>query len=339
MFANPPSAPLLVLVGPTAVGKTELSLQLAERFQAEIVSADSRLLYRGLDIGTAKPTLAERQRVKHHLIDVADPDEVWTVARYQDAAYRAIAAIHARGHLPLLVGGTGQYVWAVVEGWQVPRVPPQPGLREALERWGAALGPEALHARLARLDPQAAAAIQPTNLRRIVRALEVILVTGRRFSAQQAKAPPEYQVLIVGLSRPRQELHQRIRQRIEAMLAAGWLEEVRRLLAQGYEAHLPALSGIGYAELAAHLRGEITLAEAVERIQRRTHRFVRRQANWFKANDPRIHWFRMGPETLEQVSALVARWLRGEVPSAEPLVLPGPKAAASGGPREDQRAP
>ncbi|HEY57676.1 MAG TPA: tRNA (adenosine(37)-N6)-dimethylallyltransferase MiaA [Anaerolineae bacterium] len=317
-----PRRPLLVLVGPTAVGKTALSLALAERLNAEIVSADSRLLYRGMDIGTAKPTLEERHRVPHHLIDVAQPDEVWTVARYQEAAYRAIDAIQRRGRLPMLVGGTGQYVWAVVEGWLVPRVPPLPGLREALERWGREIGPEALHARLARLDPVAASRILPSNLRRTVRALEVIFATGRRFSEQQGKRPPPYDILIVGLMRPRAELHQRIRQRIMAMLEAGWLDEVRRLLAAGYAPGLPAMSGIGYAELAAHLRGEFTLEEAVERIRRRTQIFLRRQANWFKASDTRIHWFPMGPGTRDEVLDLVRRWLRGEVPSLREGVLP-----------------
>ncbi len=301
--------PLIVLVGPTAVGKTELSLQLAERIGGEIVSADSRLLYRGMDIGTAKPTPAEQARVLHHLIDVADPDEAWSVARYQDAAYAAIADIHRRGKVPLLVGGTGQYIWAVVEGWQVPRVPPRPELRAALERWGEAIGPEALHARLARLDPEAAARILPSNLRRTVRALEVIFATGRRFSEQQRKQPPPYDILILGLTRPRPELHARIDARIDAMLAAGWLDEVRRLLKAGYSPDLPAMSGIGYAELSAYLQGQVSLEEAVRQIQRRTRRFVRRQANWFKANDPRIHWFPAGEHPLEAMLPLVVEFL------------------------------
>lgn len=304
-----------MLVGPTAVGKTALSLTLAEALEAEIVSADSRLLYRGMDIGTAKPTPAEQARVPHHLVDVADPDEVWTVARFQDAAHRAIADIHAQGRLPMLVGGTGQYVWAVVEGWQVPRVPPQPALREALERWAAQIGPEALHARLARLDPAAAARILPSNLRRTVRALEVIFTTGRRFSEQQGKQPPPYDILILGLERPRDELYARIDARIEAMLAAGWVDEVRRLLEAGYTPDLPAMSSIGYAELAAYLRGVYSLEEAVARIRKRTRVFVRRQANWFKRNDPRIHWFRMGPGVEERILDRVRRWLRGEAPS------------------------
>ena len=313
--------PLLVLVGPTAVGKTALSLRLATALQAEIVSADSRLLYRGMDIGTAKPDPEARRQVPHHLIDVAAPDEVWTVARFQEAAYRTIAAIHARGRLPLLVGGTGQYVWAVVEGWQVPRVPPQPQLRALLEQWGQAIGPAALHSRLARLDPEAAARIAPTNLRRIVRALEVIFITGQRFSAQRQRRPPPYQVLILGLTLPRAELHRRIRQRLQAMLSAGWIEEVRRLLAAGYTPDLPAMSGIGYAELCAYLRGECSLAEAEERILRRTHILVRRQANWFKQNDSRIHWFQAdAPHLEEAILDLVKRWLEGEY--SPPPVLP-----------------
>ncbi|GEM_PF-21903 len=307
--AAAPRPPLLVLVGPTAVGKTALSLQLAERIGGEIVSADSRLLYRGMDIGTAKPTPAERARVPHHLIDVADPDEVWSVARYQEAAYAAIDAIHARGKVPLLVGGTGQYVWAVVEGWQVPRVPPRPGLREALAHWGETIGAEALHRRLAALDPAAAARILPSNLRRTVRALEVIFSTGKRFSEQQGKQPPPYNILILGLTRPRPELHARIDARIHAMLAAGWLEEVRRLLEAGYSPDLPAMSGIGYAELTACLQGTITLEEAVRRIQKRTRRFVRRQANWFKADDPRIHWFPAGESTPAALLPLIRPFL------------------------------
>ncbi len=310
-----PAPPLIVLVGPTAVGKTALSLELAERIGGEIVSADSRLLYRGMDIGTAKPTPEERRRIPHHLIDVADPDEVWTVARFQDAAYAAIDAIHRRGRVPLLVGGTGQYIWAVVEGWQVPRVPPRPQLRAALEKWGETIGAEALHARLRALDPQAAARILPTNMRRTVRALEVIFSTGRRFSEQQTKKPPPYRILILGLSRPRPELHQRIDARIDAMLAAGWVEEVRALLAAGYSPDLPAMTSIGYAELAAYLRGEIPLEEAVAQIRKRTRRFVRRQANWFKETNPRIHWFRADENTLQNMMPLVRKFLQLDSPA------------------------
>ncbi len=301
--------PLVVLVGPTAVGKTAHSLALAQALAGEIVSADSRLLYRGMDIGTAKPTWEERQRVPHHLIDVADPDEVWSLGQYQDAAFAAIDDIWARGRVPLLVGGTGQYVWAVVENWRIPRVPPQPRLRAVLEAWGQRLGPEALHRRLAVVDPAAAARIQPRNLRRTVRALEVIFTTGRRFSEQRGKGPPRYRVLMVGLWLPRDVLRQRIAQRLDAMLAQGWLEEVRTLLARGYSPDLPALSGIGYAELIGYLQGRWSLEEAKARILRRTYTFVRRQANWFRRRDPRIHWFRSDPDVWTRILPLVQRFL------------------------------
>ncbi len=307
-----PRPPLIALVGPTAVGKTALSLELAAAIGGEIVSADSRLLYRGLDIGTAKPTPAERAQVPHHLVDVADPDEVWSLGQYQDAAFAALDDIVARGRVPLLVGGTGQYVWAVVENWRIPRVPPQPRLRAVLEAWGRRIGPEALHRRLAMLDPAAAARIQPRNLRRTVRALEVIFVTGRRFSAQRGKGPPRYRTLMLGLWLPRSELHRRIAQRLNAMLAQGWLDEVRALLAQGYDPALPALSGIGYAELIGYLQGRWSLEEAKARILHRTHTFVRRQANWFRRTDPRIRWFRSGPGVLAQVLPVVRAFLAGE---------------------------
>jgi len=309
--------PLIVLVGPTAVGKTALSLDLAQAIQGEVVSADSRLLYRGMDIGTAKPTREERARVPHHLIDVANPDEVWSLAQYQDAAFAAIDAIHARERVPLLVGGTGQYVWAVVENWRIPRVPPQPHLRAVLEAWGQQIGPEALHQRLAHIDPEAAARIQPRNLRRIVRALEVIFVSGRKFSEQQGKGPSRYRTLIIGLWRPRAELHRRVAQRLRAMLAQGWLDEVRALLRAGYDPSLPALSGIGYAEIIGYLQGRWSLEEALARTQHRTHVFIRRQANWFRRNDPRIHWFRAHPRVLDEILPVVRAFLAD--PTADAL--------------------
>jgi tRNA dimethylallyltransferase len=295
--------PLVVVVGPTAVGKTELSLQLAEHLGGEIVSADSRLFYRGMDIGTAKPTLAERQRVPHHLIDVADPDQTWSLAMFQAAARQAIAQIHARGRLPFLVGGTGQYVRAVIEGWQAPPVQPDTRLRLALERWAAVVTPLGLHDRLRVLDPFAAAAIDPRNLRRTVRALEVILSTGRRFSAQQQASRPPYRLLVLGLTRPRPELYARIDARIDAMLAGGLVAETQALLQRGYTADLPALSAIGYREVCAHLAGRLTLEQAAVQMKRATRVFVRRQANWFKLEDPQIHWFTPAAAALPAILA------------------------------------
>ncbi len=286
-----PFRPLIALVGPTAVGKTDLSLRLAERFNGEIVSADSRLIYKGLDIGTAKPTPEERARVLHHLIDVTTPDRPLSLAEYMRMAYAAIDDILSRGKVPFLVGGTGQYVWAVLEGWRVPEVPPDEALRARLEEEAREKGAHTLYRRLVELDPQAAEFIEPHNVRRIIRALEVIHHTGKPFSAQRGKSPPPYDVLIIGLTRPREELYRRIDRRIEKMLAAGLVEEVRRLLGAGYDPNLPALTGIGYRQIVEYLQGKCSLEEAVRAIRKTTRRYVRHQYNWFRLEDSRIEWF------------------------------------------------
>ena len=279
--ATPQPTPLLAIVGPTAVGKTALSIALAQTVGGEIVSADSRQVYRYMDIGTAKPTAEERAAAPHHLIDVVDPDEEFSLAIYQDMAYAALAEVAARGRLPLLVGGTGQYLAAVLEGWQIPRVAPQPELRAALEREAAEHGAAALHARLARVDPEAATSILPTNLRRIIRALEVFQVTGEPISAQQVKRTPPYRARALWLALPAGELYRRIDARVDAMVAAGLSEEVRGLLARGYGWELPAMSGLGYRELQPYFAGLSTLAEAIERLKYDTHAFARRQKAWF----------------------------------------------------------
>ena len=294
--------PLLVLVGPTAVGKTALSLALAARFGGEIVSADSRLFYRGMDIGTAKPSAAERVATPHHLIDICDPDETLSLGQYQRLARVAIDGVLARGRMPILVGGTGQYVMAVVVGWGVPEAAPRPALRAALEGLG---GAEAARW-LAALDPTAAGRIDPRNIRRVVRALEVTLVSGRPISELQRKTSPPYDVRLVGLRRDRTALYARIDARVDEMMAAGLLDEVRRLLDAGY-AEQPPLSGLGYRQLLAHLRGETTLDEAITRIKFETHRFARQQATWFRADDERIAWFEA--DDGEGVVGYVASWL------------------------------
>lgn len=297
---------LLVLVGPTAVGKTALSLHLAGRFDGEIVSADSRLFYRGMDIGTAKPSRADQDRVPHHLIDICDPADTLTLGEYQRLAYRTVDVVLARGRLPLLVGGTGQYVTAVVEGWGIPKVAPQPALRDAL----AALGGPELARWLAALDPESAARIDPRNVRRVVRALEVTLVTGTPISVLQRKTPPPYDMLLLGLQRARDDLYARIDARVDAMLAAGLLDEVQRLAARGYGRGVPAMSGLGYRQLLDHLDGALTLDEAVARIKFETHRFARQQATWFRSDDPRIQWLDAAqPDLFPAAEALVAAWL------------------------------
>ncbi len=278
---------LIVLVGPTAVGKTELALVLAQALDAEIVSADSRQIYRGMDIATAKPTPAEQARVPHHLIDIVDPDEPLTLADYQARAYAAIDDIFARGSQPLLVGGTGLYVRAVVDGLNIPRVAPNLERRRELEQQSAV----ALYARLQSLDPAAAGKILPTNSRRVIRALEVIEATGEPISKQQTSRPPPFAILRLGLTRPRPALYARVDERIDRMLERGVVDEVRRLVAAGYRFDLPAMSSLGYRELGQFLRGEVPLEEAVRLFKSNTRKFIRHQYNWFRPADERIQWF------------------------------------------------
>ena len=282
--------PPLALVGPTAVGKTELSLAVAEASDAEIVSIDSMLVYRGLDVGTAKPSAAERARVPHHLIDVAEPSEPFSVARFQGAARTAIGQIAARGRPALLTGGSGLYFRAVVDELEFPGT--DAATRSELERQAASLGPERLYERLAASDPVAAARIDPRNVRRTIRALEVPAITGRSFSAF-AQAWERYEsdaVRAAGLRMPREALVARIGVRVRSMLDAGWLDEVRSLVERGFGGWLTSTQAIGYAELARHLRGDMTLEAAVEATVKRTGNLARRQMSWFR-RDPRIRWF------------------------------------------------
>ncbi len=304
--------PLVVIIGPTAVGKSAVALHLAERLQGEIVSADSRQVYRGMDIGTAKPTPAERARVPHHLLDLVNPDQVLTLAEYQSLAYAAIADIHRRGHLPLLVGGSGLYVRAVTDGLLIPRVPPNAALRAQLEAEARRDGALALHEKLRQHDPIAAARIDARNVRRVIRALEVCLTTGRTASEQQVWQPPPYRILKLGLTRPRPILYQRIDHRIDEMLTMGLVEEVRALMARGYSLTLPALTGVGYRQIGAYLLGRCTLAEAISAMRRATRRFVRQQSNWFRADDPTIRWYDLEETPVSVIEDELRRWLADE---------------------------
>jgi tRNA dimethylallyltransferase len=298
---------LLVIVGPTAVGKTALSLRLAQDFAGEIISADSRQIYRGLDIGTDKPSPEQQALVPHHLLDVVNPDEVLTLAEFQERVYATIDAIHERNRLPLLVGGTGQWVWAVVEGWGIPRVPPDPDLRAKLETRAEAIGAEALHAELAAVDPQAAQKLDPHNVRRVIRALEVYHQTGSPISQHQRKSPPPYNILLVGLTMSRKQLYERIDRRIDRMIERGLLAEVEQLVEAGYGWELPAMSGLGYRQIGQYLRGEVSLDQAVALIKKETRRFVRQQYNWFRLDDPRIYWFEV--DELEDTYRRVKEWV------------------------------
>ena len=301
---------LLVIVGPTAVGKSALSLRLAQEFDGEIISADSRQIYRHMDIGTAKVTPEERAGVPHHLIDVVAPDEELTLAHYQRLAAEGIEEVWARGKLPILVGGTGLYVRALTEGWTVPEVPPDRALRARLEEQARREGPIALHASLAAVDPLAAQRIDPRNVRRVIRALEVYRRTGVPISAQQDKVAPSYRLLKIGLTMEREALYRRIDERVERMIAQGLEAEVRGLVARGYGCELPSMSGLGYREIGQYLRGEVTLEVAIALIKRNTRRFVRQQYNWFRLSDPAIHWFDAAQLDERALDALVREFIQ-----------------------------
>jgi tRNA dimethylallyltransferase len=291
--------PLIVLVGPTAVGKTARSLDLAERFGGEIVNADSRSFYRGMDIGTAKVSPAERARVPHHLIDILDPGDAVSLASFQDFATAAIHDITARDRLPFLVGGTPQYVNALVEGWQIPRVEPDEAFRRDLERLAEEHGVAPLHERLAKVDPAAAAKIG-TNLRRIIRALEVYEKTGRPISEQQAKGPPPFHALELELWLPRDVLYPRIDARVDDQVARGLFGEIRGLLAQGVPPDAPSFSSIGYRQALPYLRGEASAGEVIARIKHDTHRLVRHQETWWRKNPRLVRIDMAGAAPLDQ---------------------------------------
>jgi tRNA dimethylallyltransferase len=301
----------LAIVGATASGKSALALAVAEAGDAEIVSLDSMQVYRGMDIGTAKPTLAERRRVPHHLIDVADPSDEWSVRATQGAAHDAIADIERRGRRAVLVGGTGLYVRAVVDALAVPGT--DAAVRAALEAHTAtADGLVDAYRQLRARDPRAAARIEPSNRRRIVRALEVIELTARPFSSFGAGlteyGPPTLDVTLVGIALARDDIAARIARRFASMRDAGLVEEVRALAANPRSLSRTARQAIGYKELLAHLSGEIaTVDDALELAVRRTRKFARRQRVWFR-RDPRITWLPAGGNSPELAHAVLARW-------------------------------
>jgi len=297
---------LVAVVGPTGVGKSWLALYLAQALGGEIVSADSRQLYCYMDIGTAKPTPDELSLVPHHLIDVASPDEDFSLAQYQRLAGKAIADINQRNKLAFLVGGSGLYVWSVLEGWQLPAVAPDLELRRRLEAKAAGGREAELYQELARLDPAAAQKIDPRNLRRIIRALEVHRHAEAPISRMQGKKAPSFNSVIIGLTTDRAELYRRIDRRVDEMIERGLVDEVRRLLERGYNASLPAMSGIGYKQIIQFLKGELTLEAAVRQIKFESHRLVRHQYSWFRPKDDRIRWFDINKDK----EARILAWLK-----------------------------
>ncbi len=307
---------LLVIVGPTAVGKTEIAIKVAQRLDGEIISADSMQIYRGMNIGTAKPTLEEQAGILHHMIDIVDPGEPFSVADYQKMAREKIKEVADRGRLPILAGGTGLYVRAVIDPYNFIPANTDWDLRSRLRQQARELGLEALYNRMSEVDPVAAERIHPNDERRIIRALEVYQTTGQPLSfweQQPDEQRPIYDLIMIGLHRPRPELYDRINRRVDLMLEHGLLEEAQNLLAQGLDEKFIANQAIGYKEFFAYLRGEESLAEATEKLKQGTRRYAKRQLTWFRA-DRRIHWVQVGEnrtavELVNEILKIVAdRW-------------------------------
>jgi tRNA dimethylallyltransferase len=261
-----------------------------------------------MDIGTAKPSPEELSLVRHHLIDIINPDEDFSLAQYQYLATQTIADIGQRHKLPVLVGGSGLYVWAVLEGWQIPSVPPDPKFRRHLEDKASRIGAERLYQELVRADSIAAQQIDPRNVRRVIRALEVLKHTDTPLSRQ--KQALAYPTLVIGLTIDRAELYRRIDSRVDEMVQRGLVEEVKKLIEMGYDPSLPAMSGIGYRQVGQYLRGELTLATAIEQIKSESHRLVRRQYNWFRLKDDRIRWFEEKDKS--EITATVAKFIEAK---------------------------
>jgi tRNA dimethylallyltransferase len=282
---------LVAIVGPTGVGKSRLALHLASLLHGEIVNADSRQVYRYLDIGTAKPSPEEIGQVPHHLFDIINPDEDFSLAQYQELAYNAIDDIQKRKKVPFVVGGSGLYVRAILEGWQIPKVLPDPKFRYNVEKRASRSGIDELYQELVRVDPKAAQKIDRHNIRRVIRALEVHAKTKKTFSQLRYKEAPAFDSFIIGLTTDRTDLYRMVDKRVDEMMERGFVDEVENLLKMGYDLNLPAMSGIGYRQIGQYLRGELTLEDTRQQIKSETHRFIRHQYAWFRLADERIHWF------------------------------------------------
>ena len=283
---------LIAIVGPTAAGKTELAMRLSEHIPAEVIGADSRQVYRYMDIGTAKPSAEVRSMVPHHLVDIINPDDEFSLSEYISCVKQANRIAKTNERVPILVGGTGQYVMATLEGWTVPGIAPDSDLRSRLEDDLAASGLEHLLDELRNLDVVALESVDRKNPRRVIRAIERAR-SGHRWGEQPTRIRPQFEATVVGISGERAELHARADRRFDRMMETGFLDEVQWLLESGYGPGLPAMSGIGYSELADHILNGTDLQLSVQRAKFRTHRYIRQQSNWFKASDERITWFNL----------------------------------------------
>ncbi len=298
---------VVAIVGPTASGKSRLAMQIAVSIDGEIISADSRQVYRYMDIGTAKPSPKDRRRVRHHLIDIIDPSEEYSVALFVRQARQAISEVLERGQVPIVVGGTGQYVWALLEGWNVPEVSPDHSLREELQERLSRKGLTDLVEELRRVAPKAAQRVDLANPRRVIRALELAYESSCGEPETPTRISPPFHAAIVGIAMDRSELYARINARVNAMVEDGWVGEVRKLHEMGFGPELPSMSSLGYREISEHLNGERTLDDAVEAIKGKTRRFARQQGNWFRTGDERIRWLPNETGSIEGVVRYVSQ--------------------------------
>lgn len=296
---------LVAVIGPTAIGKSRLALHLAQKFNGEIVNADSRQVYRFMDIGTAKPDKRERDLIPHHLIDIVDPDEPFSLGLYKQLASEAIKNIRQKNKLPILVGGSGLYIWSIIEGWTIPEVPPNIRFRKKMETLAEKKGIQSLFRELQDIDPVAADKIMPTNLRRIIRALEIFHASGKPPSELWHKHPLDIPVLLIGITTNRKKLYETIDRRVDNMIGDGLMDEVKNLIDCGYSLDLPSMSGIGYRQIGMFLSNKLSLPEAIQQIKYDTHKYARRQYTWFQLTDTRIKWFDVCDNIQEQLDTVI----------------------------------
>ena len=302
---------VVAIIGATATGKSALGVELARRYKGEVVNADSRLFYRGMDIGTAKPTTDEMRGVPHHLIDFLEPSDSYSLSDFLASARAVIIDIHSRGWLPIIVGGSGQYIWGLLEGWSVPSIPPNPSLRRELEALLDAEGIAALQDRMCETGASGIDRVEMLNPRRLIRAIERAVATGDATGgASRAKVPP-YDALIIGLDAPREVLHERVDKRVDVMIATGWIDEVEALRRSGVERDLPSMSAIGYREIYDLIDAKVSIHDVRESIRIGNHRLIGAQNNWFKASDERINWFDITEDGFaDEIDSLVGNWVR-----------------------------
>tara|TARA_Y100001934_G_scaffold45378_1_gene54954 strand:- start:803 stop:1753 length:951 start_codon:yes stop_codon:yes gene_type:complete len=282
---------LIAIVGPTGIGKTALSEQILKYIDAEVVSIDSRQIYRNMNIGTAKPKPHLLKTIPHHLINIVDPMDDFSITDFLQSAKASIEAIISRGKIPLLVGGTGQYFWSLIENWTIPSVPPNPELRKKFEQIANEYGAEHLFEELKSIDVEATKIIDSKNIRRVIRALEVGIAGDKKWSELRSKDPVLYNPFIIGLTKDRTTLYRDVDNRIDEMLKEGWIEEVRLLINSNIDLSYSSMSSLGYDEIYRYINGEVSIDDATEKIKINTHRFIRSQYNWFRISDTRIHWF------------------------------------------------